>query len=137
MLSVYLTTILYKHHQLFFDMERENIDPLLCLFIRDTCYDWSVLIALDCKFNIFICYHYSEDLKYEHLKSGLFEGRISNGLAFAMAIVPTIWKTGLFKNRTFLTGFQMVFDRMAAICLDFKYLNVQQSDSPGLREVPS
>ena len=61
------------------------------------------------------------------MKSGLFEGRISNGLALAMAIVivPTIQKPDHSKSGKFLTRFLMVFDKMAAISPDFKLLGFQ------------
>ena len=40
-LHVYLATILYDHHQLFIDIERENIPYVrsLCFFVRSTCYN--------------------------------------------------------------------------------------------------
>ena len=60
----------------------------------------------------------------KHLKSGLFEGRISNGPVFkwsGFSYQP-------FEIRTFLSGFQMVFDKMAAICPDFKWLGFRISD---------
>ena len=41
-------------------------------------------------------------------------GRFSKG--------PNILKTGLFKIQIFLYGFPMVYDKMGAICLDFKLL---------------
>ena len=66
---------------------------------------------------------YSGDLKSNHLKSGLFEGRISNGPVFkwsGFSYQP-------FEIQTFLSGFQMVFDKMAAICLDFKWLGFRIS----------
>ena len=42
----------------------------------------------------FFSLKYSEDLKYDHLKSRLFESQFSNGraLAKAIAIVPAILK---------------------------------------------
>ena len=56
------------------------------------------------KVGTFLFLVYSGDLKSDHLKSGLFEGQISNGQAFAMAkaIVPTIQKPDN------LSRFQMV-----------------------------
>ena len=61
----------------------------------------------------------------KHLKSGLFEGRISNGpvfkwSGFSYGYGPNHLKTGPFEIQTFLFGFQMVVDKMAAICPDFK-----------------
>ena len=51
------------------------------------------------------------DLKSDHLKSGLFEGQISNGRALAMAkaiaIVPSILKPDHSKSKH--------------LCLDFKW----------------
>ena len=71
----------------------------------------------------------SGDLKSEHLKSGLFEGQISNGLVFkwssfsyGFSYSPNHSKTGPFEIRMFLSGFQMVFNKMEAICPDFKWL---------------
>ena len=51
--------------------------------------------------------------------------QFSNGqaLAMAMAIVLTI------QNPDILSGFQIVFDNMAAICLDFKWLGFRISDA--------
>ena len=56
--------------------------------------------------------------------------RFSNGLALAtaIAIVPTIKKNRPFKIWTFLSRFQMVFGKMAAICLKFKRLGIRISD---------
>ena len=70
---------------------------------------------------------YRGDLKFDHLKFGnicnpdFFKVRFqmvrfSNGRALAMAIAIV------------LSGFQMVFDKMAAICLDFKWLSFRISD---------
>ena len=44
-LSVYLTTILYYHRQLFIDIERDNIPCVHspCFIVRFTCYDQPVL----------------------------------------------------------------------------------------------
>ena len=57
---------------------------------------------------------HSMDLKSDHLNFGLFEDRISNGLALAIAIVPTI------QNLEVFVQISSVFDKMAAICPDFK-----------------
>ena len=40
-LSVYLTTIMYYHLQLFIDIERENIPCVhsLCFIVRTACFD--------------------------------------------------------------------------------------------------
>ena len=54
------------------------------------------------------------DLKSDHLNSGHFEDRISNGLTLAIAIVPTI------RNSEVFVQISNVFDKMAAICPDFK-----------------
>ena len=66
---------------------------------------------------------YSEDLKFDHTKSRLFEGRISNGPVFewlgfshGYSFSPNHLKTRIFKIGTHLSGFQMIFDKMAAIC---------------------
>ena len=53
--------------------------------------------------------------------------RFSKGrdLSLAIAMVPIAQKTGPFEIRTFLSGFQMLFDKMAAICPDIKWLNLR------------
>ena len=68
-----------------------------------------------------------------HIQLPNFRGRISNGRALTMAIsiVPTIQKTEPFKIRKFLSGFQMVYEKMAVICMDFKWLGFQISDPIG------
>ena len=70
-----------------------------------------------------LCFKYSGDLKSDHSKSGLFEGQIPNGraLAMALAIVLNI-------QNPFLSVFQMVFDKMAAICHNFKKSSFWISD---------
>ena len=69
----------------------------------------------------------SGDLKSIHLKSGLFEGGISNGSVFkwlgfsyGYSVDPNHSKTGPFNSWMFLSGFQMFFDTMESICPDFK-----------------
>ena len=74
----------------------------------------------------------------KQLKFGLFEGRISNDPVFkwsglswwplSYGYSPNHLKTRPFKIRPFLSGFQMVFDKMAAICQDFKWLSFLISD---------
>ena len=49
--------------------------------------------------------------------------QFSNGQALAMAIVLTI------QNPDILSGFQIVFNKMAAICPDFKWLGFRISDA--------
>ena len=49
MLSVYLSTILYYHHQLFIDIERQNI-PSLYFIVRSTCYDQIVIKCVGIQF---------------------------------------------------------------------------------------
>ena len=78
---------------------------------------------------------YSGDLKSNHLKSGLFEGWISIGpvfkwLGFSYGYIysPNHLKTRPFKMRMFLSWFQMTFDKMAAICSDFKWLGFRITD---------
>ena len=70
------------------------------------------------------------NLKSDHLKSGLFEGQISNGrvLALAIVIVPTMQKTDCWKSRQFLSRFLMVSDKMADFCPDFKWSSSGISD---------
>ena len=46
----------------------------------------------------------------------------------AIAISPNHLKTGPFEIRTILSRFQMVFDQMAHIRKDFKWLGFQISD---------
>ena len=65
------------------------------------------------------------------MKVGFQMVRFSNGLALALAIgsySPNHLKNGTFKIWTFLSGFQMVFGKMAAIYPDFKWLGFQISD---------
>ena len=62
----------------------------------------------------------------KQVKSGIFEGRISNGLVFkssgfSFCYSPNHLKTGQFKIRTILSGFQMVLVKMAPISSDFKW----------------
>ena len=62
----------------------------------------------------------------KHLKSGLFDDRISNGLvlkgsSYSLSLGPNHPKTGPFEMHTFLFKFQMVFAMMAAISMDFRY----------------
>ena len=81
---------------------------------------------------------YSGDLKSDHLKSrhiwnfdffkvGFQIVGFPNGLALATAIVivPTIQK---LDHSTILSGFQMVFYKIEALCLDFKWLGFRNSD---------
>lgn len=78
-------------------------------------------------------YKYMMQMNWEkirkHLKYGLFEGRISNGPVFKCSGFSIGYsygrnhsKTGPVAIWTFLSKFQMVFDKMAAICADFKWL---------------
>ena len=63
-------------------------------------------------------------------------GRCSNGWALAMAkaIVPTIQKPDHSKSGHVFPDFKCFFDKMAVICLDFKWLGfwisnpIQNSD---------
>ena len=71
----------------------------------------------------------------KHLISRLFEGWISNGPVFkwsgfmyGYSYSPNVSKTGPFKICTFLSLFQMVFDRMSPFCPDFKLLGFRISD---------
>ena len=43
-------------------------------------------------------------------------------------LVPTIWKPCHMKSGCFCLAFQIVFDNMAAICLDFKWSGFRISD---------
>ena len=70
----------------------------------------------------------------KHLKSGLLEGQISNGPVFkwsgfnyGYSYSPDL-KTEPFKIWMFLSGFQMVFEKIGATCPDFKRLGFQNSD---------
>ena len=67
------------------------------------------------------------------LKSRLFEGRISNGPVFkwsglSYTFSPNHSKIGPFKFPKFCLDFKMVFDKMAAICPDFKWFGFWISD---------
>ena len=48
-----------------------------------------------------------------------------SGFSCSYIYSPNYLKTGKFKIWTFLSGFQMVFDKMVVICLDFKWLGFQ------------
>ena len=68
-------------------------------------------------------------------QSRLFEERISNGLvfkgsgySFSYRYGPSHWKTRPFKIWTFKSRFQIAFDKMAHIYLDFKCLGYRISD---------
>ena len=70
-----------------------------------------------------------------YLKSGFFEGRISygpffkwSGFSYGYSFSPNHLKTRPFEIWTFLSVFKMVFDKMAAICPDFKWLGFRISD---------
>ena len=63
----------------------------------------------------------------KHLNSGLFEGRILNGPVFKWSGFSYSYSQP-FENWIFLSRFQMVFDKMAAICSDFKWLGFWISD---------
>ena len=61
------------------------------------------------------------------MKSRLFDGQISNGLVlkwsgFSCGFSANLSITRLFKIRKFFPGFQIVFDKIEAIYLDFKWL---------------
>ena len=69
----------------------------------------------------------------KHLKSGLYEDLISNypvfkGSGFSYSYDCSHSNTRLFKIQNFLPGFQMVFNKMATICPDFKWLGFQIAD---------
>ena len=71
-------------------------------------------------------YNYSGDLKSDLSKLGLFEGWNSNGLVFKWSCFRYSYslnhsKTGTFKIWMLLSGFQMVFHKMAAICTNLKW----------------
>ena len=75
-------------------------------------------------------------MKSNHLKSRLFDGRISNGLVFKWSTFSYGYssssnhlKTGPFKSLMFLSGFQMFFDKIMTFCLNFKWLGFWISDS--------
>ena len=66
-------------------------------------------------------------IPYGHYNGNMKLGNIrSHG--WSLAIVPTIWKTGPFEIPTFLSKFQIVFDKMATIFPDFKWLGFSISD---------
>ena len=51
-----------------------------------------------------------------------------SGFSYGYKFSPNHSNTGPFKIMTFLSRFQMVFDKMVAICPDFKWLGFQISD---------
>ena len=51
------------------------------------------------------------------------------GFSYGYSFSPDHLKTRPFEIQTFLARFQMVFDQMAAICLDFKWLGFWFSDA--------
>ena len=66
----------------------------------------------------------------KHLKSRLLEDWISNGPVFkgpGCSYGQDNSKTGPIKILTFLSGFHMVFDKMAVICQDFKWFGFRIS----------
>ena len=76
---------------------------------------------------------------WKHSKSWLFEDRVSNGPIFkgsgyrygyryGYSYGPNYLKTGPFKIQTFLSILQIVFDKMAAFCQNFKWLGFPISD---------
>ena len=72
---------------------------------------------------------YSRDLKSDHLKFGniwnldfLRLDFIWLGFKYGCSYIPINLKTRPFQIWTFSSGFQMVFDKMAAIYQDFKFL---------------
>ena len=69
----------------------------------------------------------SRDLKSEDFLVGFQTVRFSNGHALAMALVQNHLKIGPFKIR-FCPDFKK-FDKMAAICPDFKWLVFRFSDT--------
>ena len=65
---------------------------------------------------------YSGDLKFKQSKSKLFDGRISNGPALTMALVPAIQNPDIsVQISNFLT-------QCTAIRLDFKWLGFRIAD---------
>ena len=94
-----------------------------------------VASVLTWRSNIFDSFNYSGDLKSDHLKSGLFEGRILNGQVFKWSDLSNGYsfssnhsKTRPFQIRTFLWGFYIDFGKTAAICPNFKWLVFRISD---------
>ena len=61
----------------------------------------------------------------DFLTNGFQMVLLSNGQVVAMAMAM---KTGPVKIEMFLSEFQMVFDKMAPICPDFKWLGIRISD---------
>ena len=88
---------------------------------------------------VFGCFQYSG---IQYLDPGLYIGiwnlniqnsetfkffyQIWNGLVYSYS--PDYFKTWPFKIRKFCMNFKMVFDKMAAICLYFKWLGFRISD---------
>ena len=73
---------------------------------------------------------YSGELKSESFESRIFNGPVFkwSGLSYGNTYSPWHSKTGPFEIWMFVSGFEMVFDKMAAICLDFNWLGFQISD---------
>ena len=68
------------------------------------------------------------DLKYDHFKSTLFQGRISNGLVFKWSDFTYGYGPNHLKTKSFIQISNGCFDKMAAICPDFKWLGFWISD---------
>ena len=49
-------------------------------------------------------------------------------LSYGYSCSPNHSKTGPFKIQTFVSGFQIFYDNMAAICSDFKWLGFRNSN---------
>ena len=70
---------------------------------------------------------YGRDLKSNHLKFRIFEDHISNGPGQAIVLAMAIDRP--FEKPDIFVWFSKVFDKMAAICLNFKWSGFQTSDS--------
>ena len=73
---------------------------------------------------------YSGDMKCRLFEGRILDGPVSkwSGISYDCSYSPNPLKTGPFEIRTFLSGFQMILDKMAGICPDFKLLGFWISD---------
>ena len=116
------------------ELVSKSADPIITE-LRSQIHKLKSRIHSSEKFSLFLHLQRGSEVR-KHLKSGFFEDRILNGpvfkwlgFSYGYSYSPNHLKTGPFEIQTFLSGFQMVFDKMAAICLDFKWLGFRISDS--------
>ena len=109
----YITHLLYLYHQLFMDIEGENI-----------------LCGLDCvsfiEILVWNILQWRSEIRPFEIQT--FWRSVFKWSGFSYGYSPNHLKTGPFKIQIFLSVFQMVFDKMATICPDLKWLGFQFSD---------